>query len=495
MSLPWSCNCSVVKQDAPVKFERLVRQKRFVGAVDLLNESLVNIFSAELVDVPAVAGVRDEMLAQKGRILDTLVEEIADVLFLRASTAQVSAADGARGASKSRRRRERRGAGGALAEESTVSSSSRGQTTVAGGGVGVVVPSDAASDSSAGGDGTETWAGIQVDVTDVGDHEEQALDDPSQELSVYLRLLVEAVRRLRCLDDVERYLLERLPNEVLTLSATHMRTCMGKQEEVGVSVRGPSSSTKMKNDGSGARGQNLTQYLSLVFDSFTSVLANLIRLVRLLHAARLRDLREHDLGAPVFEADASYKESLVLSLWHHIQAHLVDVLARHVSDPQSGDTSPDASKADAGGAQSTRLGPGPSGIEPSNVSSSVPYFRPLRRPESSSTGLASTAVEMNQVNAADYCRSRVLADPSPMIMMNIFRPTLKFVEVEEVRQRFSANNSRGLAFLQEYFNWIHKCSPLLLRIRYAFLRSATWTYRLPVYVPLSTVLRRDVFLP
>ncbi|CAM9666114.1 unnamed protein product [Scytosiphon promiscuus] len=417
-------------KDAPVKFERLVRQKRFVGAVDLLNESLVNIFSAELVDVPAVAGVRDEMLAQKGRILDTLVEEIANVLFLRASTAQVGA-DRARGSAKSRRR-ERRGAGGAGADESPGTWLSRGQATAAGGGMGVVVPSDAASDSSAGGDGTGTWAGLQVDVTDVGDNEEQALDDPSQELGVYLRLLVEAVRRLRCLDDVERYLLERLPNEVLNLSATHMRTCMGKREEVGINVRGASSSSTTQNDGPGAGVQNLTQYLSLVFDSFTSVLGNLIRLVRLLHAARLRDLREHDLGAPVFEADASYKESLVVRWWQQVQAHLVDVLARHVSSSQGGDAGEDASKVDAGGLPSNRIVSGPSGAEASNVSSLVPYFRPLRRPESSSTGLASAAVELNQVNAADFCRSRVLADPSPMMMMNIFCPTLKFVEVEEL---------------------------------------------------------------
>lgn len=422
-------------QDAPVKFERLVRQKRFVGAVDLLNESLLNIFSAELVDVPAVASVRDEMLAQKGKILDTLVEEIADVLFLRAATAQLSAADKARGAGKSRRRRERGGASGALLEDPAATALSRGQGTVAGGGVGV--PSDAASESSAGGGDSAAmmWAGIHVDVTDVGDNEEQSLDDPSQEFSVYLRLLVEAVRRLRCLDDVERYLLERLPNEVLTLSATHMRTCVGKTEEVGVNLGAAAfnSNNNSKNDGSGTRGQNLTQYLSLVFDSFTSVLANLIRLVRLLHAARLRDLREQDPGAPVFEADAPYKESLVVGLWQHVQAHLIDVLTRHVSESQDGEVGPDATKGDATGVQSSRLGP--SGVEPSATPSSAPYFRPLRRPESSSTGLASTGMELNHVSAAEYCRSRVLADPSPMVIISIFRPTLKFVEVEEVRSR------------------------------------------------------------
>ncbi len=428
-----------LNQGAPVKFERLVRQKRFVGAVDLLNESLLNIFSAELVDVPAVASVRDEMLAQKGKILDTLVEEIADVLFLRAATSQISAAEKARGAAKSKRRRERGGANGILAEDSMTNVLSRGHGT-AGGSVGL--PSDAASESSAGGGdaGGMVWAGIQVDVTDVGDHEEQALDDPSREFSVYLRLLVEAARRLRCLDDVERYLLERLPNEVLTLSATHMRTCVGTHEEVGVNTRAAafnSNSNKSKIDGLGGYSQNLTQYLSLAFDSFTSVLANLVRLVRLLHAARLRDLREHDPGAPVFEADASYKESLVVGLWQHIQAHLIEVLTRHLSESRDGDAGADASKGDSGAAETSRLGTGPPGVDLPNPTSSASYFRPLRRPESSSVGLASTGMELNHVSAADYCRSRQLADPSPMIIMNIFRPTLKFVEVEQVSNGFT----------------------------------------------------------
>lgn len=408
-----------------------MRQKRFVGAVGLLNKSLLNIFSPELVDVPAVASVRDEMLAQKGKILDTLVEEIADVLFLRAAAAQVSEADKARGATKSRRRRERGGGSGGLMDESAVNAQSRGQGTTVGGGVSLT--SDAASESSTGGGdgGGMMWAGIQVDVTDVGDHEEQALDDPSQEFSVYLRLLVEAVRRLRCLDDVERYLLERLPNEVLTLSATHMRTCVGKHEEVGVSLRAATVNSKSKLDELGARGHNLTQYLSLVFDSFTSVLANLIRLVRLLHAARLRDLRDHSPGAQVFEADAPYKESLVVGLWQHMQAHLIDVFTRHVSESQDGEVGVDASRGDPTGVQTTRLGPGPSGVDPSNTPSSVPYFRPLGRPGSSSTGLTSAGMELNHVSAAEYCRSRVLAEPSPMVIFNVFRPTIKFVEVEQ----------------------------------------------------------------
>lgn len=429
---PPPCAAPLLQQDAPVKFERLVRQKRFVGAVDLLNESLLNIFSAELVDVPAVSSVRDEMLVQKGRILDTLVEEIADILFLRAATVQSNTGDKGRIAPKNIRRRERGGAGGALADDPTATALSRGQGTPGGAGGGL--SSDAASVSSAGVDeaGDMMWAGIPMDVTDVGDDEEQALEDPSREFNVYLRLLVEAVRRLRCLDDVERYLLERLPDEVLTLSATHMRTCVDKHEEVGVNSRGPSSKGRRKDEGLGTHVQNLTQYLSLVFDSFTGVLANLMRLVRLLHAARLRDIRESDPGAPVFEADAPYKESLVVGLWQHIQAHLVDVLGRHMADSQPGDVAAEGGKAEPGRVQNSKFGSDSSSIEPLSMASSVSYFRPLRRPESSSTGLVRTAIELDHASAAEYCRSRLLADPSPLIIINIFRPTLKFVEVEQV---------------------------------------------------------------
>lgn len=419
-------------QDAPIKFERLVRQKRFVGAVGLLNESLLNIFSPELVDVPAVASVRDEMLVQKGRILDTLVEEIADVLFLRATTSRLNTVDQARGVALSRTRRHRGGTGGTQSEDSSFHALSRGQTTIGVGGVGFAT--DAASESSAGGgDGAGTmWAGIQVDVTDVGDDEEQALDDPSQDFSVYLRLLVEAVRRLRCLDDVERYLLERLSNEVITLSATHMRTCGGRHEEDGVKSRGVAVSGTGKNEGVGSHVQHLTQYLSLVFDSFTCVLANLMHLVRLLHAARLRDIRESDPGATVFEADAPYKESLVLGLWQHIQAHLKVVLTRHVAASRRDALATEVGKPDSGVLQSARGASGSSGTEALGVSSSVPYFRPVKGPESSSTGLVGTTMEVDHASAADFCRSCLLADPSPLIIINIFRPTLKFVDVEQV---------------------------------------------------------------
>lgn len=398
----------------------------------MLNESLLNIFSPELVDVPAVASVRDEMLVQKGRILDILVEEIADVLFLRAATSRLNSADQARGVAKRRTRRQRGGAGGTQSEDSSLNALSRGQTAAGVGGVGLAT--DAACESSAvGGDGAGTvWAGIQVDVTDVGDDEEQALDDPSQEFSVYMRLLVEAVRRLRCLDDVERYLLERLPSEVISLSATHMRTCGGRQEEDGVKSRGVAANGTGKSEGVGAHAQRLTQYLSLVFDSFTCVLGNLMHLVRLLHAARLRDLRESDPGAPVFGADAPYKESLVLGLWQHIQAHLKDVLTRHVVASRRDAVAMEVGKPDIGVLQNARGASGSSGAEALGASSSVSYFRPVTRPEPSSTGLVSTTMEVDHVSAAEFCRSCVLADPSPLIIINIFRPTLKFVDVEQV---------------------------------------------------------------
>lgn len=423
----------------------------------MLNESLLNIFSPELVDVPAVSSVRDEMLLQKGRILDTLVEEIADVVFLRAATTHLTTTGttkamkggvgvlGMKGSSAYRRTSMTKERGGTFGDDSPRHGLSLGHASSANGGVEVGPPSDVASESSVEGGqhSTVLWAGLEVNVADVADDEEQILDDPSQDFSVYLRLLVEAVRRLRCLDDVERYLLERLSNEVLILSATHMRMCVGRMEEDGVRsrVNGASNSEELST-----QAQNLTQYLSLVFDSFTSVLANSMRLVRLLHAARLRNLRENDPGgAPVSDGDAPYKESLVLSLWQHIQTHLTDVLNRHVGDGQrKADKTVEIGKADGGGMRkinSFRFGLGSSErTEPSRTRSpSVSYFRPLRRLESSTTGFVSTAVELDHASAAEYCRSRVLAEPSPLILMAIFRPTLKFVQVQEVGYSVRSN--------------------------------------------------------
>lgn len=382
------------------------------------------------MDVPAVSSVRDEMLVQKGRILDILVEEIADVLFLRAATTRLKQMDQSKGAAKSRRRRERGGANAYVLEDST-QSLPRAHGAIGLGGVAPLV--DAAPESTPGEGDTSgmTWAGLAVDVGDVGEEDEQALEDPSQEFGMYSRLLVEAVRRLRCLDDVERYLLERLQSEVITLSAMHMRTCVGKNEEDAPRSRALNASNSQKSDAPIAHGQRLTPYLNLVFESFTSVLANHMHLVRLLHAARLRDLRESDPGAPVFETDAPYKESLVISLWQHIQTHLMEVLARHIEWDASGDPAAGPGKADTGG-RSTSHRARLQSVEPTSVQPTNSSAISRRRGDSPAVGLVSAALDLDHASAGDYCRSCLLATPSPLTIISIFRPTLRFVEVEQV---------------------------------------------------------------
>ncbi|CAM9159363.1 unnamed protein product [Choristocarpus tenellus] len=417
---------SMIK-DAPVKFDRLVRQKRFVAAVGLLNASLLNIFSPELVDVPAVASVRDEMLTQKGKILDLLVTEIADVLFLRTAPGSYHHMDQTSGAAKGRRRRERGGALMFNTEESfSAPTAKRTQSFIAGTSRGNT--KDITSEAS---DGMASvvpslWAGLSVDVGDINEEDEGALHDPSEEFGVYLRLLVEAVRRLRYLDDVERYLLERLPDEILTLSASHMRACMPTDTD------DTTEDSRGEGEGGSAVVQHLIQYLGLAFDSFVRVLVNHMHLVRLLHGARMRDLRESDPSAPVFEADAPYKEFLVLSLWQHIQIHIKDVLARHVAVPSVIYGGSGIEEGEIG-ADSSRDGSNRRGSDVgllSKVSSALP-FRPLRRPESTSSLLLGGTMELDKESAVEYCRCCMLANPSPFILVHIFRPTLKFVEVEQ----------------------------------------------------------------
>ncbi|CAM9248443.1 unnamed protein product [Discosporangium mesarthrocarpum] len=404
---------SMIK-DAPAKFDRLVRQKRFVAAVGLLNASLLNIFSPELVDVPAVASVRDEMLAQKGQILDLLVKEIADVLFLRTAHGNYHELGQPENVAKGRRRRERGSDVYAYNDDTGPIPAGNARTSAVLGGA-----KEAVSEPAGGGGNTQTvvWAGLSMDVGDVGEEEEQDLEDPSQDFNIYLRLLVEAVRRLRYLDDVERYLIERLPKEILTLSATHMRACLATGEEDKPQVTpGTSGGISL-----GGNVQRLVQYLGLAYESFVLVLVNHVHLVRLLHDAHVRDLKETDTSAPVFGVDVPYKEALVLSLWQHIQTHIKEVLARHI--------------AATGTADNEEIGePGMKASDKGllNKASSAFPFRQLRRPESlTSVVISSPMVELDAENAEVYCRNCFLAEPSPFTVVHIFRPTLKFVEAEQ----------------------------------------------------------------
>jgi hypothetical protein len=349
-----------VIHDAPVKFDKLVRQKRFVEAVDLINASLEDIFSDELCNVTAISEVRDELLQRKGLILDILVREVADAVFLRTAAA------------------------------ATANINSPSQT------------SKVDVDSSI----SPHLAGLELDPAEpapafpaarISAATEQALDDPSADLAVYLQLLVEAILRLRALHDAERFLMERLCKEVELLGASQMRAC-------GATAREFFAGGEEDNVG------RLAQYLRMAFESYALVIRNIIFLVKLIQLARIQESQSAD-GGTMYEGDVPLRQDLPISTWRHIQDHLIGVLSRHLSLESSlgseGPQSPQASKQGGG--------------------------RLLREMES--TGGASAAPgpgdEFDYTSAAAFTRSAFLCSPSPFAVISFFNSAGDFVRLTE----------------------------------------------------------------
>ena len=67
----------------PTKLEEKISEKKFLGAVDLLMESLKGISKSDYDGIGAVSDLRNYFTNQEGTLLDILVEELHDHLYLR----------------------------------------------------------------------------------------------------------------------------------------------------------------------------------------------------------------------------------------------------------------------------------------------------------------------------------------------------------------------------------------------------------------------------
>jgi Sec8 exocyst complex component specific domain len=439
------------------KFDKLVRQRRFVAAVDLLNASLEAIFTRELVDVPAVASVRDDLLQRKGIILDTIVRELADTLFLR--TATEFAANGSSGSSGASSRTASRGGSvlmggrGRTAQKqlqndnsSTTDLSASLQPSGRRGGA------DSSSSSSAN-KGTNSssssntvfvsFAGLQLDGTDFTDETERQLDDPACEFSTYMRLLVEAVRRLRNLHDIERHLLDRLCTEVDRLTAGHMQACAA------AAAAGGSSSSSNRDGGLAAAAAagtvsaddstdvtRLTRYLRAVFEAFIRVLHNHVYLVGLVQLAKKRDAAASAQPGRFAEADSGRcREDLPAAAWRHVQSHVITVLSRHLALPPPPQT-PEAAAAAASSKERRGSGVGV-GVAAAGAAKGLVSLALLRGGKSTDAAAASkgaagaAAAEFDRERAAEFVRSCLLVKPSPVILISVFKHTLKFAALSQ----------------------------------------------------------------
>ncbi len=70
-------------KDVPGKLEEKISEKNFLGAVDLLMDSLKAITKSELDGIGAVSDLRGYFMTQESTLLDILVEELHDHLYLR----------------------------------------------------------------------------------------------------------------------------------------------------------------------------------------------------------------------------------------------------------------------------------------------------------------------------------------------------------------------------------------------------------------------------
>ena len=67
----------------PAKLEEKISEKKFLGAVDLLMESLKKITKSEFDGIGAIADLRNYFSNQESTLLDILIEELHDHLYLR----------------------------------------------------------------------------------------------------------------------------------------------------------------------------------------------------------------------------------------------------------------------------------------------------------------------------------------------------------------------------------------------------------------------------
>jgi Sec8 exocyst complex component specific domain len=441
------------------KFDKRVRQRRFVAAVDLLNASLEAIFTRELVDVPAVASVRDDLLQRKGIILDTIVREMADTLFLR--TATEFSANGGSGSSGASSRTASRGGSvlmggrGRTAQKqlqndnsSSTDLSASLQPSGRRGGTDNSSSSStnkgANSSSSSSNTVFVSFAGLQLDGTDFTDETERQLDDPACEFSTYMRLLVEAVRRLRNLHDIERHLLDRLCTEVDRLTAGHMQACAA-------AAAGGSNSSSNRDGGLAAAAAaaagtvsaddstdvtRLTRYLRAVFEAFIRVLHNHVYLVGLVQLAKKRDAAASAQPGRFAEADSGRcREDLPAAAWRHVQSHVITVLSRHLALPPPPQT-PEAAAAAASSKERRGSGVGV-GVAAAGAAKGLVSLALLRGGKSTDAAAASkgaagaAAAEFDRERAAEFVRSYLLVKPSPVILISVFKHTLRFAALSQ----------------------------------------------------------------
>lgn len=67
-------------KDAPIRVQHFIQQKKYLTAVNTLTSSINSMFNADMVHIDALALVREQLMEQKGKILEHIVAELKSTL-------------------------------------------------------------------------------------------------------------------------------------------------------------------------------------------------------------------------------------------------------------------------------------------------------------------------------------------------------------------------------------------------------------------------------
>ena len=219
-------------KNVPTKLEERISEKRFLGAVDLLMESLRGLRKSELEEIAALSDMRGYFANQESSLVDILVEELHDHLYLKSPYCHD---------------RWKKKTGNEEAQEN----------------------------QSGLMNGANSWDRpvyhflSNLDTTKV--MEEDASKNPESNTFYYIHMILEALNKLGHLEEAIQRIEQRMPlelyrvvgktnNEIDTKYPSHVRGQLSKDKRIVMSVR--------VNDG---RNQVLSDFLWTLYSKFEAI--------------------------------------------------------------------------------------------------------------------------------------------------------------------------------------------------------------------------------
>ncbi|KAM3569928.1 hypothetical protein VYU27_007989 [Nannochloropsis oceanica] len=313
-------------KETPAVFDDLIANKCYLAAVTRLDEAISAMFSPELLQVAALVSVRNEVLQRKEVFMELVMDDLLSVLYLRIGRG------GGRGGGK-------------------------------GGGVGGGLKGAGKGKGGGGGGGGSIRLPKKLELTE---EEERVVmeEGASTDTGAFLGFMVEAARRLNCLDDMERFTQERMRDEVRALGCTQLALVKARLQQQRLASAGErmassprrrsssssSSCSRSSRSSCSARGSRdggvwggggkeggtgiireeeeeevqppLVDFLRVLYRNFTTVVQNHASFAHLLHLHHLPGGRGggREGGVP----------PLLAALWREMQEYIQEVLQAHL---------------------------------------------------------------------------------------------------------------------------------------------------------------------